>query len=65
MGEQRIFDEKYRVVRVESDRLLLRGVNSGDMLTVINPQPDAPLSQEEYPVGKLIALSDPSSAPLN
>jgi hypothetical protein len=35
------------------------------MLTVINPQPDAPLSQEEYPVGKLIALSDPSSAPLN
>ncbi len=65
MGEQRIFDEKYRVVRVESDRLLLRGVNSGDVLTVINPQPDAPLSQVEYPVGKLIVLSDPSSAPLN
>lgn len=65
MGEQLIFDEKYRVVRVESDRLLLRGVRSGDMLTVMNPEPDAPLSSEEYPVGKLIALSDPSSAPLN
>lgn len=65
MCEERIFDENYRVVRVESDRLLLRGVNSGDVLTVINPQPDAPLSQKEYPVGKLIALSDPSTAPLN
>ena len=65
MGEQLIFDEKYRVVRVESDRLLLRGVRSGDVLTVMNPEPEAPLSQEEYPVGKLIALSDPSSAPLN
>jgi hypothetical protein len=65
MGEQLIFDEKYRVVRVESDRLLLRGVQSGDVLTVINPVLDAPLSQEDYPVGKLIALSDPSASPIN
>lgn len=65
MGEQRIFDEKYRVVRVESDRLLLRGVRTGDVLTVMNPVADVPLNQEEYPVGKLIALSDPSSAPIN
>ena len=55
-----IFDENYRVVGVENDRLLVRGVHSGDVLTIINPQPGLPLSEEEYPVGKLIALSDPS-----
>jgi hypothetical protein len=65
MGNKLIFDEKYRVVGVESDRLLLRGIHSGDVLTIINPEPDFPLTLEEYPVGKLIALSDPSSAPLN
>jgi hypothetical protein len=53
-----IFDEKYRVIGVESDRLLVRGVHSGAILTIVNPQ--APISQDEYPVGKLIALSDPS-----
>ena len=60
-----VFDEKYRVVRVEWDRLLLRGVHSGDVVTVLNSEPEIPLTQEEYPVGKLIALTDPSSAPLN
>lgn len=65
MGKNFIFDEKYRVVCVEGDRLLLRGVHSGDVLTVINPEPEFPLTQEEYPVGKLIALSDPSCAPPN
>lgn len=55
-----IFDEKYRVVEVEGDRLLVRGIHSGDMLTIINPEPEFPISHEEYPVGKLIALSDPS-----
>jgi hypothetical protein len=65
MGKKLIFDEKYRVVGVEADRLLLRGVRSGDVLTVVNPEPATPLTQEEYPVGKLIALSDPSAAPLN
>jgi len=60
-----IFDEKYRVVGIESDRLLVRGVHTGDVLTIINPQPEIPISQEEYPVGKLIALSDPSNLPFN
>ena len=55
-----IFDEKYRVVEVEGDRLLVRGIHSGDVLTIINPQPEFPISDEEYPVGKLIALTDPS-----
>jgi hypothetical protein len=65
MGKKLIFDEKYRVVGVEGDRLLLRGVHSGDVLTVVNPEPATPLTQEEYPVGKLIALTDPSIAPPN
>ena len=60
-----VFDEKYRVVAVESDRLLLRGVLSGDVLTIVNSEPEIPLTPEEYPLGKLIALTDPSSSPLN
>jgi hypothetical protein len=55
-----IFDEKYRVVSVEGDRLLVRGVHSGDVLTILNPEPAIPISRDEYPVGKLIALTDPS-----
>ena len=57
-----IFGERYRVVSVEGDRLLLRGVMSGQLLTVINPEPQSPLREEDYPPGKLIALSDPSTA---
>ena len=60
-----IFDEQYRVVAIEGDRLLIRGILSGDVLAIVNPEPEAPLSEEEYPLGKLIALSDPSAAPLN
>lgn len=60
-----IFDEQYRVVAVESDRLLVRGILSGEVLTIINTEPETPLSQEDYPLGKLIALTDPSTVPLN
>jgi len=60
-----VFDEKYRVVGVEGDRLLVRGEHSGDVLIILNSEPEIPLTQEEYPVGKLIALTDPSSAPVN
>jgi hypothetical protein len=58
-----IFDEKYRVVAVESQRLTIRGVLSGDVL-VINTDPEMSLSREDYPLRKLIALTDPSTAPL-
>jgi len=57
-----LFDEEYRVVGVEGDRLLLRGVHSGAVLTVLNSEPEIPLTQEEYPIGKLVALSDPADA---
>jgi hypothetical protein len=60
-----LFDEKYRVVAVESQCLVIRGVRSGKVLTIVNPDPETPLSAIDYPPGKLIALSDPSAAPLN
>jgi hypothetical protein len=59
-----IFDEKYRVVAVDSQGLTIRGVVTGDVL-IINPDPEIPFVQEEFPLGKLIALSDPSAAPLD
>ena len=60
-----IFDEKYRVVSVESQRLTIRGVRSGKVLTIVNPDPETPLTVAEYPPGKLIALSDPGASPFN
>jgi hypothetical protein len=63
--EKSIFGQQYRVVAVEGDRLLVRGILSGEVLTIINTEPEAPLTQENYPPGKLIALTDPSTAPLN
>jgi hypothetical protein len=60
--EKSIFDQQYRVVAVEGDRLFVRGLRSGEILTIVNTQPEAPFTQENYPPGKLIALTDPSSA---
>ncbi|MFZ1130575.1 MAG: hypothetical protein WBV31_08380 [Terriglobales bacterium] len=60
-----VFDEKYRVVAIKNDRLVIRGILSGSVLTIINPEPETPLTEADYPVGKLIALSDPSTTPLN
>ena len=63
--EKSIFDEQYRVVSIEGDHLVIRGILSGQVLTIINPEPGTPLTEEEYPPGKLIALTDPSASPLN
>ena len=60
-----IFEEQYRVVAIQNDRLLVRGILSGEVLTIINSEPETPLTQEDYPQGKLIALTDPSTVPLN
>ncbi|MGA2964741.1 MAG: hypothetical protein ABSD64_00915 [Terriglobales bacterium] len=60
-----IFDEQYRVVAIEGDRLVIRGILSGAILMVVNPEPETPLTPQDFPLGKLIALSDPSQAPLN
>ena len=63
--DKSIFDEQYRVVAIESDRLVVRGILSGEVLTIMNPEPGSPLNQQDFPPGKLIALSDPSAVPLN
>ena len=63
--ETSVFEEKYRVVAVERDRLVVRGILSGELLTIISPEPETLLKPEDYPPGKLIALTDPSAAPLN
>lgn len=60
-----IFDEQYRVVAIESDRLVVKGILSGEVLTIVNPEPANPLSPQDFPPGKLIALSDPSTVPVN
>jgi hypothetical protein len=60
-----IFDEQYRVVAIQGDQLVIRGVVSGNVLTIVNPQAATPLTSEDYPPGKLIALTDPSITPLN
>lgn len=54
-----IFDEPYRVIGVEENELIVQGLQSGSVLT-INLEPKFPVSKEEYPVGRLIELSDPS-----
>jgi hypothetical protein len=56
-----IFDEEYRVIGVEENELIVQGLQSGEVLT-INLEPKFPLSKEDYPVGRLIALSDPSDS---
>jgi len=60
-----IFDEQYRVVAVEGDRLIIRGIMSGAVLAIVNPEAASPLAPEDYPLGKLIALTDPSAGPPN
>ena len=57
-----LFSEKYRVVAVEAERLTIEGVVTGIVLTIINSDPATPLTAEQYPLGKLIALSDPSAS---
>ena len=59
-----IFDEQYRVVAVESQSLVIRGIRSGRVL-IINTVAESPLRLEDYPLGKLIALTDPSTVPVD
>lgn len=56
-----IYDEQYRVVAVESHSLVIRGILSGKVL-IINTVSEFPLTEEAFPFGQLITLSDPSAA---
>jgi hypothetical protein len=57
-----LFSERYRVVAVEGQRLTIKGLITGVVLTITNTDPGIPLTPEEYPLGQLIALSDPSAS---
>jgi hypothetical protein len=61
MGESAIFDEKYRVLAVDAQNLTIQGVRSGEVLRIVNADPLHPLTEKDYPPGKLIALANPSS----
>jgi hypothetical protein len=63
--KREIFNERYRVIAVSAQNLILRGEQSGKVLTISAAEYGAPITQEEYPVGKLVALSDPSRGPEN
>ena len=65
MDETPIFEDRYRVIAVEDQSLTLRSVRSGDMLTIMNADPENPFTVQDYPPGKLIALNDPSTDPGN
>ena len=65
VNQRGIFDEEYRVVAVESQSLTIQGVQSGQVLTIVTQNPEAPLTPAEYPPGQLIALSDPCRRPVN
>jgi hypothetical protein len=65
VNQRGIFDEEYRVVAVESQSLTIQGVQSGQVLTIVTENPDAPLTPAEYPPGQLISLSDPWRRPVN
>jgi len=60
-SEKAIFEEQYRVIGIEGDYLLIRGILSGRVLTIVNPQPEIPLRSEDFPPGKLVTLTDPST----
>jgi hypothetical protein len=61
MDNNAIFDERYRVIAIDEQNLILRGVRSGEVLTIKNADPENPLTAADYPPGKLIALNDPST----
>ena len=61
MDNDAIFGERYRVIAIDDQNLILRGIRSGDVVTITNADPENPLTKEDYPPGKLIALRDPST----
>jgi hypothetical protein len=64
-GVMTMFDETYRVIAVEEQSLTIRGNISGEVLTIMTADPEVSLTQEDYRVGQLIALSDPNTSGVN
>jgi hypothetical protein len=64
-SDNNLFNESYRVIAVEAERLTIKGTVTGTVLTIVNSDPGMPLTSEEYPLGKLVVLSDPSASAPN
>lgn len=61
MYQHTFFEEVYRVLAVESQSMTVQGLLSGKVLTIRNHDAENPMTSENYPLGTLIRLSDPSS----
>ena len=61
MEDTGLFAERYRVIAVDAQNLVLRGIRSGEVVTIMNADPDNPLTDKDYPPGKLIELSTTSA----
>jgi hypothetical protein len=48
-----LFDRQYRVVAVENDRLLIRGILSGEVLMIVNAEPQTRLLPERLSARKV------------
>ena len=59
----------FNILHCEQPVVLLRhaknALGRGGEVLVIRTDPETPLSQEDYPLGKLIALSDPNASGVN
>jgi hypothetical protein len=64
-SDNTLFNESYRVIAVEAERLTIKGIVTGTVLTIVTSDPEMPLTSEEYPLGKLVVLRDPSASPPN
>ncbi len=60
MDKRAIFEERYRVIAIDEQNLVVQSVRTGDVLTITNADPENPLTEKDYPPGKLIRLNDPS-----
>jgi hypothetical protein len=45
---------------IDEQNLVVQGIRSGDVLTITNADPENPLTEKDYPPGKIISLRDPS-----
>ena len=60
-----LFNEPYRVLAVDDEDLIVRGVHSGEVLTIRHAESGMPISKDQYPVGGLLRLEDPGATPEN
>lgn len=60
MKKAPIFNEAYRVIAVDDQSLVVRGVRSGEVLTIYAADFASPFNRDDYPVGQLMALTAPN-----